>query len=521
MNSHFYHRQSIFDTLRRSAARHPNKLAIKHRRNRWSYREFYDLALRIAEGLDARGIRSGDRVAILSRNSATFAATRYAIAATGAILVPVNFMLNAEGASYILRHSGVKLLFVGPDEKTLAIEASRNCPEINECIWMESFYGGSTPEGFTSFEALIGDKPFAGEPDLPPRAAAQFIYTSGTESAPKGAVLSHEAVIWQYGSCQIEAEIQEQDTALHALPLYHCAQLDCFLGPSLQVGGSNVITADTSPENLLTLLSEECITSFFAPPTVWISLLNCPLFDQVDLSKLKKGYYGASIMPVEIMKELLRRLPGIRLWNLYGQTEIAPVATILKPDDQLRKPGSAGKPVIHVETRLVDDDGKDVPIDEVGEVVHRSPQLMTEYFNAPEKTAAAFEGGWFHSGDLAKMDSDGFITIVDRKKDMIKTGGENVSGREVEECIYQVPGVAEVAVIGLPHPKWIEAVTAIVVLKKDRDLGKATVLKHCRAKLAPFKVPQKIIITDTLPRNPSGKILKRELREQHSKTYSN
>ncbi|WP_372799576.1 AMP-binding protein, partial [Litorivivens sp.] len=282
---------------------------------------------------------------------------------------------------------------------------------------------------------------------------------------------------------------------------------------------SNIITGDTSPENLLTLLSQENITSFFAPPTVWIALLNCPLFDEVDLSNLKKGYYGASIMPVEIMKELLRRLPGIRLWNLYGQTEIAPVATILKPEDQLRKPGSAGKPVIHVETRLVDDDGKDVAIGEVGEVVHRSPQLMNEYFNAPDKTAAAFAGGWFHSGDLATMDSEGYITIVDRKKDMIKTGGENVSGREVEEAIYQFSGVAEVAVIGLPHPKWIEAVTAVVVKKHGAAFDEGALLDHCRSQLAPFKVPQKILFVDTLPRNPSGKILKRELREHYADCF--
>lgn len=515
-----YHRQSIFDTLRRTAARHPDKLAVKHLDHRWTYSEFYTLALQIAQGLSSKGIAAGDRVAILSRNSAAFAAARYAIAATGAILVPVNFMLNGDGAAYILKHSGAKLLLVGPDEEALARQAATQCPEIEELFWMADFYGDATPAGFSPFHDLVASQLFAGDPALPPRAPAQFIYTSGTESAPKGAVLSHEAVIWQYGSCQIDAEIQEQDVTLHALPLYHCAQLDCFLGPSIQVGGSNIITGDTRPDNLLTLLSSEGITSFFAPPTVWISLLNSPLFDQVDLSGLKKGYYGASIMPVEIMKELLRRLPGIRLWNLYGQTEIAPVATILKPEDQLRKPGSAGKPVIHVETRLLDDDGSEVAIGEVGEVVHRSPQLMTEYFNAPEKTAAAFEGGWFHSGDLATMDEEGYITIVDRKKDMIKTGGENVSGREVEEAIYQLTGIEEVAVIGLPHPKWIEAVTAVVVTKKNSKLGEQAVIEHCRTHLAPFKVPQKIIFVPNLPRNPSGKILKRDLREEFAHSFN-
>lgn len=513
-------RQSIFDTLRRTAARSPDKLALKHLNNQWSYRELYDLSLRIAQGLSERGVQTGDRVALLSRNSAAFVATRYAIAAVGAILVPVNFMLNTEGAAYILEHSGAKLLFVGPDEKILAENLAGHCPNIQEMFWMDDFYGTSTPSAFSPFQTVISETRFKGEPELPPRAPAQIIYTSGTESAPKGAVLSHEALIWQYGSCQIDAEIHELDITLHALPLYHCAQLDCFLGPSIQVGSTNIITGDTNPENLLTLLSKERITSFFAPPTVWIGLMNSPLFDSVDLSGLKKGYYGASIMPIEVMKELQRRLPLIRLWNLYGQTEIAPVATILKPKDQLRKPGSAGKPVIHVETRIVNDAGHDVAVGQVGEVVHRSPQLMTEYFNDPDKTANAFEGGWFHSGDLATIDSEGYITIVDRKKDMIKTGGENVSSREVEETIYQLAGIEEVAVIGLPHPKWIEAVTAVVVTKLNASLDEESVLAHCQQHLAGFKRPQKILFVDTLPRNPSGKILKRELRERYANTFS-
>jgi fatty-acyl-CoA synthase len=237
------------------------------------------------------------------------------------------------------------------------------------------------------------------------------------------------------------------------------------------------------------------------------------------LSCLQKGYYGASIMPVEIMKKIQQGIPQIRLWNLYGQTEIAPVATILKPEDQLRKPGSAGKPVLHVETRVVDEEGADVAVGDIGEVVHRSPQLLTEYFNDPERTAQAFAGGWFHSGDLATIDDEGYITIVDRKKDMIKTGGENVSGREVEEVIYQFADVAEVAVIGLPHHHWVEAVTAVVVLKSGAVPAADELIAHCASRLAGFKVPKKILFADELPRNPSGKILKRNLRETHADAF--
>jgi len=245
---------------------------------------------------------------------------------------------------------------------------------------------------------------------------------------------------------------------------------------------------------------------------------------KTDLSALKKGYYGASIMPVAVLREMAERLPGVRLWNLYGQTEIAPLATMLGPDEQLSKPGSCGRPVINVETRVVNDAMQDVAAGtgEVGEVVHRSPHLMLGYFHDDERTAAAFEGGWFHSGDLATIDADGCITIVDRKKDMIKTGGENVASREVEETIYRLPGVSEVAVFGVPHPTWVEAVVAVVVPKADdtgRSLDEATVLAFCRDHLAGFKAPKRVLLAQSLPKNPSGKLLKRELRRAHERLF--
>jgi fatty-acyl-CoA synthase len=224
-------------------------------------------------------------------------------------------------------------------------------------------------------------------------------------------------------------------------------------------------------------------------------------------------------MPVAVMRELIDRLPRMRLWNLYGQTEIAPLATVLKPEDQLRKPGSAGRAVLNVETRVVDDDMNDVAPGQVGEIVHRSPHLMQGYFKDPERTAAAFGGGWFHSGDLGIIDDEGYISVVDRKKDMIKTGGENVASREVEETLYRLDGVSEVAVVGLPHPRWIEAVTAIVVVKAGHTLTEAQVIAHCEAQLAHFKTPKRVLFVDTLPKNPSGKLLKRELRRQFGTVF--
>ena len=245
-----------------------------------------------------------------------------------------------------------------------------------------------------------------------------------------------------------------------------------------------------------------------------------PLFDETDLSKLRKGYYGASIMPVEVLKELARRLPDVGFWNLYGQTEIAPLATMLGPDDQLRKPGSCGRAVLNVETRVVDDAMQDVKPGEVGEIVHRSPHLMLGYFHDEEKTKAAFTGGWFHSGDLATIDDEGFITVVDRKKDMIKTGGENVASREVEEMIYKLAGVSEVAVVGVPHPRWVEAVIAVVVPKAGQALTEQAVLDHCAQNMASFKAPKAVVFTEALPKNPSGKLLKRELRDHYKTKFA-
>jgi fatty-acyl-CoA synthase len=285
------------------------------------------------------------------------------------------------------------------------------------------------------------------------------------------------------------------------------------------LGSTSLITSAPTPEKVLPLLARHRISSFFAPPTVWIGLLRSPLFETSDLSALRKGYYGASIMPVAVMRELVERLPQMRLWNFYGQTEIGPLATVLKPEDQLRKPGSAGRPVLNVETRVVDDAMRDVAVGAIGEIVHRSPQLLLGYFNDAEKTAAAFEGGWFHSGDLATIDEEGYITVVDRKKDMIKTGGENVASREVEEALYRLPGVSEVAVIGVPHPRWIEAVTAVVVPKPGQDLDEAQVLAHAAQHLASFKCPKSVVFVESLPKNPSGKLLKRELRQRLQAHY--
>lgn len=510
-------RHTLGDLLRRTARRSPGKLAIRCGSVAWSYAELDALCDRLAGGLTARGIACGDRVAILARNSHAYAALRFALARLGAVLVPINFMLTAHEAAYILRHCGARMLCVDSELAGRGREAAALDTAVEQLLWLPD-EGGSAPAGdLPSLQEIMDGPTAVSTADFDGRSLAQIIYTSGTESLPKGAMLTHEAVIWQYVSCIVDGEIQESDTVLHAMPLYHCAQLDVFLGPCVYVGATNVITSKPTPDNLLQMMAAHGINSFFAPPTVWISLLRSPVFESCDLSALRKGYYGASIMPVEVLHELQRRLPGVRLWNFYGQTEIAPLATVLKPEEQLTRAGSAGRAVFNVETRVVDEQGADVAPGQIGEIVHRSPQLLAGYYRDEERTQAAFTGSWFHSGDLATIDDSGYITIVDRKKDMIKSGGENVASREVEEAIYALPQVSEVAVIGLPDPRWIEAVTAVIVLRSGQTLTATEVVQHCHARLAPFKVPKQVVFAESLPKNPSGKLLKRELRERYGR----
>ena len=500
--------------LRRSAGRRPDKVALVAGEVSWTYAVLDQMVDRVAAGIHASGVAAGDRVALMARNSHWYVVLRFAVARLGAVLTPVNFMLAASDAAYVLEHSGARLLFVDTACASVARAAVRGL-EIRSIAIPDIRGAEPEAEGIAPFSTISDQAPVVplAPPPIDGGATAQIMYTSGTESRPKGAMLSHDAVLWEYQSCIAGCDWREDAIQVNALPLCHCAQLDAFLGPAIQVGATNIILEGPDSDAVLKSIAAHRATAFFAPPTVWIALLRSPLFDQADLSSLTHGFYGASIMPVEILRELMARLPGVRWYNCYGQTEIAPVATILGPDDQVRKAGSAGRPVLNVETRVVDEALQDVAAGEVGEIVHRSPQLMSGYWNDPVRTADAFAGGWFHSGDLAVMDEEGFLTVVDRKKDMIKTGGENVASREVEELLYQMPGVSEAAVIGLPHPRWIEMVTAFVVPRAGHMLDETSVIAYCRTVTSAYKTPKRVVIVDALPKNASGKILKRELRD--------
>jgi fatty-acyl-CoA synthase len=508
---------ALGDLLNRTARRFPDKTAIISGDTRLTYTQFHELVNRTARALEDRGVRKGDRLALLSHNCWQYATICFATARLGVVLVPVNFMLKAHEVAYILEHSGATGLIT---EDALE-QTSAAALELAETTGgVRGWISGSAvppPPGWESVDdwALHTDSStpdvFVADDD-----PLRLMYTSGTEARPKGVLLSSRSLITQYVSCIVDGGMTADDIEAHALPMYHCAQLDCFFSPDVYLGATSVILPSAEPVALLSAIETERVTKLFAPPTVWISLLRSPAFTSTDLSSLRKGYYGASAMPVEVLREIGERLPHVRLWNFYGQTEMAPVATILPPEEQLSHAGSAGRAVLNVETAVFDDDDVPVAAGVIGEIVHRSPQAALGYYREDVKTAEAFRGGWFHTGDLGVLDEGGRLAIVDRKKDIIKSGGENVASREVEEAIYTLGGVAEVAVFGLAHSHWIEAVTAAVVLRPDATLNTEEILAHCRTRLAPYKVPKFVVLTDGLPKNPSGKILKRELRQVHS-----
>ncbi|MBC2641321.1 MULTISPECIES: acyl-CoA synthetase [unclassified Rhodococcus (in: high G+C Gram-positive bacteria)] len=506
--------QCIGDIPRRSAARFPGKLAVVHRDVRLTFAELDAVIDRVAAALHAEGLRAGDRLALLSHNCWQYPVLNFATARLGVVLVPINFMLTGGEITYILDDCAADAFVV---EAALVLAAEQALAESSGTVRLRAaipLSGGAVPDGWRSVDDWTD-----GEYDSPPEIfvadddVIRIMYTSGTESRPKGAMLTSRSLMWQYISCIVTGGMSSEDVEVHALPLYHCAQLDNFLSTDIYLGATSIIVDGPDPQVLLRTIAAEQVTNLFCPPTVWISLLQSPDFAGTDLRSLRKGYYGASPLPVEILREMNRRLPGIRLWNFYGQTEMASLATALGPEDQETRGGSAGKPALNVETRIVDQFERPLPAGEVGEIVHRSPHATVGYLGQPEKTAEAFAGGWFHSGDLGYLDDDGYLWVVDRKKDMIKSGGENVATREVEETLYELDGVGEAAVFAVPHPRWIEAVCAVVVPSAGVELDEKDVVEHCRGRLAGYKVPKYVVITDSLPKNPSGKILKRVLRD--------
>lgn len=505
-------RNSIGDALRRVTAKNGTKPALIWKDRSWTFEALETASLRVAERLVALGLRKGDRVAAFGRNSDAYLLLWLACVQSGLIHVPANYGLTGSELRYVLEQSGARALIV---DQALAghVDSVRDLPELH-------FFGQF--EGDGDIDVLEAALNANGEPrrewEVSGDDYCQIIYTSGTTGFPKGGLMTHSALIAEYMSCIHACEYVESDHALFALPLYHAGQLHTFTMPQLLVGSSTVLIEQPDPRIVFGAVEQHRINSFFAPPTTWVSLLRHEGFDRHDLSSLRKLYYGASIMPAPILAELRERMPGVRTYNCYGQSEVGPLATVLRPEDHDGRLTSAGKPVLNVETRVVDEQMNDTPIGAVGEIVHRSPQLITRYWDKQEETAEAFSGDWFHSGDMGYFDEEGFLYIVDRMKDVINSGGVLVASREVEDALFQHKAVHEVAVIGLPDPKWIEAVSAVIVCREGHQVDEEEMIAHARNHLAYYKVPKRIIFVETLPRNASGKILKRELRRIHGET---
>lgn len=504
----------IADMIRRSAYHYPDKPAVIFQGKTLTYSQLEAECNRVANALTALGVKKYDRVAILAHNTIHHVITWLGCAKIGAIYLAINYLLRGKDISYCIDHSESVAFIVEDALFDLVKDVQDDMPTVKTWIW--SNQGAGKPpanDRFIDFDAWYSKYP-AVEPDviLHIEDPCQMTYTSGTEALPKGVIISNQALMAQYVGTIVDGQYDEDDISINALPIYHCAQRDVFMNPIFWVGGTNVLIL---PDIGLILksIAEYKATLFFAPPTVWIGMLRHPEFSKHDLSSLKKCYYGASIMPMEILKEMMERLPGVRIYNYYGQTELAPYHTILKAKDALAKIGSAGMGGLNMETHLEDDEGKVVTAPGVpGEICGKGPHALIMYFKEPGKTEEAMKGGWFHSGDIGIMDEDRYITVADRKKDMIKTGGENVATREVEDAVYLDKRVQEVAVIGLPDPKWVEIVTAVIVLKPGETMTAQEMMDHCRKNLAPFKCPKKVVFVDALPKTPTGKILKREMR---------
>jgi fatty-acyl-CoA synthase len=499
-------RDTVGDALRRAARRFRDRTALRFADRAWSFADLDRAADRVARALLAAGLARGDRVVAFGRNSDGYLLLWLGCARAGLVHVPANYALTATELAYIVGQCGARALLHDP---ALAAASGQDVP-----------LRGTLAEGAGALDALAAaldpawDRPGEAAPDdgLTDGDLAQIIYTSGTTGAPKGAMMTHRAYLAEYAGAAEALDYSAEDRSLAALPLYHTAQMHAFTVPQLLVGAETLLIEAPEPARVLALIEEERITSFFAPPTVWISLLRHGDFAARDLSSLRRIYYGAAIMPVPVLHELRARLPGAAVYNCYGQSEIAPLATVLRPEEHEARPASVGRPVSTVQTRIVDADMRDVPPGERGEIVHRSPQLLVGYWGRPDETEAAFEGGWFHSGDVGTMDAEGYITIVDRTKDVINTGGVLVASREVEDAILTHPAVSECAVVGLPDPRWVEAVTAVVVLRPGHAADEAALIEHARPNLAAFKLPKRVILAEGLPRNTAGKLLKRELR---------
>lgn len=500
---------TLSDVLSRHALVRPRACAFVDPKRRVSFGELDHRVTRLASALAARGVRSGDRVAVIGYNSIELVEAWLAALRLGAIVVPVNFRLVADEIAYLLADSGAAAVIMDVAFEPTVARVRSNVPALHTVLTIG-------PDLEQILDDAAPDVPYIAVGDDAP---AFIMYTSGTTGFPKGAVLSHRNLYLHAYSSIATIGHRSDDTCWMAVaPLFHTAGASGML-PVFLTGGTTVITPSGGfdPDAIMSTIVDEHVTSCWMTPTQWQSVLALPDLASRDISRLRRVWWGAAPASTPLLRTMADTFANAEIIAAFGQTECSPITCLLRGADSIRKIGSVGLPMLNVEIRVVDDDMNDVVRGEVGEIVYLGPLVMKEYWNKPTETAEAFRGGWFHSGDLVRQDAEGYVYVVDRKKDMIISGGENIYSAEVENVVAAHRKVAEVAVIGVSHPKWGEVPIAVVVARETSDPPTdAEIETHCRAHLASYKRPQRVVIVDALPRNPGGKVLKGRLRDEHA-----
>ena len=493
----------------------PDKEAIIFGERRFTYKQLGERVDALAEGLRQLGLKRGDIVAILLLNCSEYFEITFAVNKLGAAWLPLNYRLAGPEVTYILNHSEAKMLFSEKEFEPLVQGIRKDIPGVQKCIGV----GKEVPAGWESYDGLVEGHKGAKVPhalveldDL-----HRLMYTSGTTAHPKGVMITYGNLYWKNVGHIIMFDIKPEDKTLVVGPLYHVGGMDLTATGTLNVGGSLVILRRFDPIPVLRAIQNERPTNAWFAPAMVNTLFQEPTFDRYDVSSIRYIIDGGEKMPLPLITRIKEKFPKAWFADAYGLTETVSGDTFLAKDQMIAKIGSVGKPVFQLRVRIVDDEGRDVPPNTLGEIVLRGPKVFKGYWKNPQATAEAIKNGWFHTGDIGTLDEEGYLYIVDRKKDVIISGGENIASLEVERVIYELPQVLETAVVGLPHPKWQEIPKAFVVLKKGEKLTAEAIMAHCSEKLAKFKVPKEVEFIDMLPRNPSGKILKRELRQRHKR----
>jgi O-succinylbenzoate-CoA ligase len=504
---------NIGDSLTIRAFLNPEKQALYDvlAEKRFTFTELNHRANRVCSALQSMGIQSGDRVALLVHNSHEFVESFFGPAKAGIVLMPLNLRLTAEELAFIIDDGGARVVIFNSDFAP-TVEKLRKMAEINSLVEQWICIGDERPEFALSYESLLGDASSAEPVEKADEDDNLFImYTSGTTGKPKGVVHTHKTVFWALLTLANTAEIHLSDKYMVLLPLFHVGALTPMIC-SVYKGNTLVILRNFDPQKAWSLIESEQITTTLAVPAMLGFMLQVPDFQRFDWSSLRAITSGAAPLPVTIINAYLEL--GIEVHQVYGMTETCGPACLIGPDDARHKIGSTGKSFFHTQVRIADPEGRELPRGEPGEILVRGPHNMKEYWNRPDATAETVVDGWLHTGDVAVMDKEGFVSIQDRIKDMIISGGENVYPAEVENVLLAHPSISDAAVIGQESAKWGESPLAIVV-STDPELTASQVIEHCNNKLARFKLPKDVKFVEQIPRNPSGKILKRVLREQY------